>query len=341
MPKRIGRTQLEFVGAQRHARGGFKLDRFEIDHERVHLLFEGIAGRVALAAAAVADDLTRTTSRAQAPSCRCGAGRIRRRRPRRASCRPGSSCAADRVHDRLRHADRHQRPPLRRHGREHLRRRAPSHDALLRGELRAWKRCASPASATLRAADPMQLEGDARIAHPRDRTSPCGSIAASGSGDLERARPSPRDFTSPFRRTSPARREDLTTALELVGQAGRCRLRPARVGRRRRARAQITGTLEVRGDAAGSAATGRSPRRACEPGAFQTVFEGYYAARVITANRIEVTHRSLARARRRRRAPSASCRTGRSSICTAHGGIFAGRSSARTSPCAAPRANTR
>jgi autotransporter translocation and assembly factor TamB len=42
MPKRVGRTQLDFVGARGTLAGGFTLQRFELEHERVHLLFEDI-----------------------------------------------------------------------------------------------------------------------------------------------------------------------------------------------------------------------------------------------------------------------------------------------------------
>src|SRR6185312_3167744 len=48
IPKKIGRTQMAFVGAQGTVARGFTLQRFELEHERVHLRFEGIRGHITL-----------------------------------------------------------------------------------------------------------------------------------------------------------------------------------------------------------------------------------------------------------------------------------------------------
>jgi autotransporter translocation and assembly factor TamB len=48
VPRRIGRTQLEIVGARGTLARGFTLERFESEHERAHLRFEGVVGHITL-----------------------------------------------------------------------------------------------------------------------------------------------------------------------------------------------------------------------------------------------------------------------------------------------------
>src|SRR6185295_10349864 len=48
IPKKIGRTELDIVGAQGTLAGGFMLKRFELEHERVHLRFDEVVGHVTL-----------------------------------------------------------------------------------------------------------------------------------------------------------------------------------------------------------------------------------------------------------------------------------------------------
>src|SRR5262245_34979890 len=48
IPKKIGRTEMEFVGAHGTLAGGFRMERFELEHERVHLRFENTVGHVTL-----------------------------------------------------------------------------------------------------------------------------------------------------------------------------------------------------------------------------------------------------------------------------------------------------
>lgn len=48
IPRRIGRLRIDIQGVHGTAARGITLDRLEIDDTRVHLLFEGISGRVAL-----------------------------------------------------------------------------------------------------------------------------------------------------------------------------------------------------------------------------------------------------------------------------------------------------
>ena len=48
LPRHVANTDMEFVGAKGTLAGGFTLERFELDHERVHLRCEGNAGHVRL-----------------------------------------------------------------------------------------------------------------------------------------------------------------------------------------------------------------------------------------------------------------------------------------------------
>ncbi len=88
LPKRVGNTEMEFVGAKGTLAGGFTLERFELEHERVHLRFEGNAGHVRLL------PLMWQTIYAQDVTIRRAYVEIRRWKspgpnPRRSSCRAG------------------------------------------------------------------------------------------------------------------------------------------------------------------------------------------------------------------------------------------------------------
>ena len=98
-------------------------------------------------------------------------------------------------------------------------------------------------------------------------------------------------FTAPFLAEFNGKAEDLTTGWHWSG-AGTVRSLDLRTWGGGGALGEITGKLQVRGDAAGFTGTGPLTPAGLKAGVFDTVFEGSYADRVITASRIEVTHRS-------------------------------------------------
>ena len=97
IPTKIGRTQMELVGAQGTLAGGFTLQRFELEHERVHLRFEGISGHVKLL------PLLWQTAHANDVTMKSAFVQVRRWKtpPPKSSPRflpPGLIISADRVH---------------------------------------------------------------------------------------------------------------------------------------------------------------------------------------------------------------------------------------------------
>ena len=112
------------------------------------------------------------------------------------------------------------------------------------------------------------------------------------------ARASPRASRRRFWRTSPARPRISSPRWHWSGARQAAQSRPAHVGRRRTRSAASPA-------AAGAAAMRMASRRqgpltpaGLKAGAFDTIFEGSYADRVVTATRIDVTHRARARTSR-------------------------------------------
>jgi translocation and assembly module TamB len=143
--------------------------------------------------------------------------------------------------------------------------------------------------ANLRAEDPMQLDADARILI-RWPGQPPWMIAASGRGNLDKLDITAR-FNSPFQADFTGKAEDLTSSWHWSGN-GKIQSLDLRTWGGGGALGRITGALAVRGNADGFAANGALTPAGLHAGAFETLFEGSYADRVITASRIEVTHGS-------------------------------------------------
>lgn len=142
----------------------------------------------------------------------------------------------------------------------------------------------------LRAADPLQLEGDARIVW-RARNQPEWVATVETSGDLLKL-DSTGQITAPLRADFKVQARELVRKLAWDGEATvhDFSLEPwtedaGPLGR-------ITGTLALRGDAKAFAARGPLTPEGLAVGVFDTSFEGSYANRVVTARRIGIVHRS-------------------------------------------------
>lgn len=287
MPKRVGRTQLDFVGARGTLAGGFTLQRFELEHERVHLLFEDIKGHATLLPllwqTIHADDVTMRSARVE----------VRRWKSTPPQSAPrflprGLILRVDRAH-----VDSGTLIAI--NGR-----RFDVTDLNTSGVLRyrtlrlfdanfVQDAMRVSGKATLRAAEPMQIDGDARILI-RWAGQPPWVIAASGRGDLDVLGLTAR-FTAPFQADFAGKAHDLTSNWHWSGN-GKVQSLDLRTWGGGGALGRITGELAVRGDANGFAAQGPMTPAGLKAGAFDTIFEGSYADRVITASRIEVTHGS-------------------------------------------------
>ncbi len=291
IPEHIGHTQLAFSGAHGTLAGGFMLDRFELEHERVHLRFEGVVGHVTLL------PLLLQTVHAEDVTMRMAYVEVRRwKNPRpRASPRflpPGLIIQVDRAHvDEgtfvATNGRRFDVTNVNTSGIARYRTLRFYEASFVQNAIHV------SGSSTLHAADPMQIEGNARI-DIQFAGQPPWIIAASGRGDLD-VLGLTAHFTSPFLASFTGKAEDLTHGWHWSG-IGKLQNLDLRTWGGGGALGRISGELELRGDADGFAAKGPVTSAGLNAGAFDTVFEGSYANRVITASRIELTHASGAHA---------------------------------------------
>ncbi|MBX5459509.1 MAG: translocation/assembly module TamB domain-containing protein [Steroidobacteraceae bacterium] len=291
IPKRIGRTQLEIVGARGTLAGGFTLERLETEHERVHLRFEGVEGHFRLA------PLLWQTLHASDVHMRNVYVEVRRRK--RPATRntprflpPGLIIRVDRAR-----AD--AGTLIATNGR-----RFDVTDVSTSGVARyrtlrffeagfVQNAMQVTGNATLHAADPMEIDGDARVLL-RWEGQPQWVITASGRGDLDQLDLTAQ-FTAPLQAEFTGKAKDLTRGWHWSGNA-KLQSLDLRTWGGGGALGRIWGELALRGDASGFAARGPLTPEGLKAGAFQTVFEGSYSQRVLKADRIELTHGSGAHA---------------------------------------------
>jgi translocation and assembly module TamB len=285
VPKRIGRTELAVVGARGTLAGGFTLERFESDHERVHIRFENVACRVTLL------PLLWQTFHAEDVTMRSAFVQVRRWKnpPPKSSPRflpRGLIIQADKVHvdsgtlivqnGRRFDLTDVNTSGVARHRTIQLYESSFDQDAIhVTGKAR------------LRAEDPMALDADARIL-VRYPNQPLWVIAASGRGNLDKLGIT-AEFTAPFQATFTGNAEDLARAWHWSGK-GKVRTLDLRAWGAGGTLGRIFGELDVKGNASGFEGRGPLTSEGLRAGAFQTLFVGNYADRVVTAKRIEVTH---------------------------------------------------
>ena len=285
IPKRIARTELEFVGAHGTVAGGFTLERFELEHERVHIRAEGISGHVTLL------PLLWQTIHANDVSMRSAVVEIRRWKtpPPKSPPRflpPGLIISADHVHIGAGtlvaiSGRRFDVTDLNTSGTARYRTLRFFDANFVQDAIRV------SGKAMLYAADSMQIDGDARILINWPGQ-PGWILAASGRGDLDVLPLSVR-FTEPFQASFTGKAEDLASNWHWSGN-GKVQNLDLRTWNAGGALGRISGELAVRGDANGFAAQGPLTPEGLRVGAIETIFEGSYADRVITASRIDLTH---------------------------------------------------
>jgi translocation and assembly module TamB len=291
IPERIGGTQMWFVGAHGTVAGGFTLERFELEHERVHLRFEGIEGHLTLLPllwqTVHAEDLTMKQAYAE----------VRRWKnpPRRATPRflpRGLIISVDRAHVDsgtfvATNGRRFDLTDVNTSGVARYRTLRFFEASFVQDALHV------SGSSTLRAEDPMQIDADARI-DIRFAGQPPWIIGASGHGNLDVLDISGH-FTSPLQAEFAGKAEDLTSGYHWDAKTKLQSLELQTWGGGN-ALGRISGELAVRGDADGFNARGPLTAAGLHVGAFDTIFEGSYENRTITAKRIELTHASGAHA---------------------------------------------
>jgi translocation and assembly module TamB len=285
LPRHIGNSDMEFVGAKGTLARGFTLERFELDHERVHLRFEGNAGHVRLL------PLLWQTIYAQDVTMRSAYVEIRRwKRPRpkstpfflpRGLIIQGNKVHVDNGTLILQNGRRFDWTDVNTSG--------TARHRLMRFYEASFTQESIHVSgkATLRADDPMGLDADARILMQFENQ-PLWVITASGRGDLDKLVINGQ-FTSPFQATVSGTAEDLTGAWHWSGK-GHVQNFDLRAFNAGGALGRIFGDLDVRGDADGFEGRGPLTPEGLHAGAFQTVFIGNYSDRVVTATHMEATH---------------------------------------------------
>jgi translocation and assembly module TamB len=287
VPKQIGRMKLTLGKASGTLASGVKIERIVIDQERVFISLEGVTGRISLAPlmwqTMYATDLTAQRAFVQV---RRRLTPLPKRTPR--FLPPGLTIRVDRAF--IKSATLIATNGRRFDGTDVQTSGVARHRTLRFFDASfAMDAMRVSGSSTLRAADPMQLEANARTLI-RMTGQPLWIISGSGKGDLDSLDLTAR-FNAPFRADFTGRAQDLTRGWKWSGktQVHDFDLRAWGGGG---ALGQVSGTLDVRGDAKGFTAKGPLTPAGLQAGAFQANFEGNYAARVVTARRIDIVHGS-------------------------------------------------
>jgi translocation and assembly module TamB len=286
LPRHLAHTDMEFVGPTGTLAGGFTLERFELDHERVHLRFEGNAGHVKLL------PLLWQTIYAQDVTMRSAYVEIRRWKHPRPRSAPfflprwlmiqGNKVHVDNGTLVLQNGRRFDWTDVNTSG-------VARHRTLrfYEGNFTQDDTIHVSGKATLRAEDPMALDADVRILmqYPNQ---PLWVISASGRGDLDKLAIT-AEFTSPFQATAAGTAEDLTSGWHWSGK-GKVQNFDLMAFGGGKALGRIFGELDVKGDADGFEGRGPLTAEGLHAGAFNTVFVGNYSDHVVTATHMEATH---------------------------------------------------
>jgi translocation and assembly module TamB len=287
VPKKIGKAQLSIAAPRGTLAHGFEVDRVELEHERTHLILEGIKGRIALA------PLLWQTLDARDVKARYVFVEVRRRKWPVEKYTPRFLPPGITIH--VERARAESATLIATNGRRFDTTRVTASGVLHHRRLRLfetsfdWEAMHVAGRTDLRAADPMRIKGDARITISWPGQ-PVWTIEASGRGDLDTLALQ-ANFTAPFRADFTGHANDLTSQWNWSGAAQVHDL-DLRAWGGGGALGRVTGKLAVKGDAKGFGATGPLTPAGLRAGAFDSRFSGSYANRVITADRIELRHPS-------------------------------------------------
>lgn len=287
VPRRIARAQLTFDAPRGTLVHGFEIGRFELDHPRVHLRFEGITGRLVLRS------LLWQTIDARDVTMRSAFVQVRRRTepsepytphflPRGVAIRldRGRVAAATLIATNGRRFDATR---LETSGVAYPYSLRFFNSSMTLDAMRVTGR------SELRAADPLQLTADAHI-RMNWPGQPLWMLDTSAQGDLAALHLNAR-LTAPFRADFAGQARQLTGDWNWSGNATIHDFDLHAWGGGG-ALGRITGTLALKGAAPGFSARGPLTPEGLHSGAFESVFQGNYADHTVSANHFELRHAS-------------------------------------------------
>ncbi|HEY3785682.1 MAG TPA: translocation/assembly module TamB domain-containing protein [Steroidobacteraceae bacterium] len=287
IPHKVGGVELEVADPEGTIAHGVRLGRLEIDHHLVHLRFDGIQGRVQLLPL-----LLQTIKTKDASIDRVSITVKRRTKP------PTHAApiflprwlvvSADRAHVgsavlTVPNGTRLEATNLRASGIARHRTIRFFEAGLQTGETRI------EGTGELRAADPLQIEAEARITWvPVNQ--PAWSVDATAKGDLNLLGLTAHTIT-PFRSDFTGEALELTGHWQWLGHAIVHDFDVTAWGASG-ALGLLSGQLALTGDQNGFSARGPVLSSGLNAGVFDTQFEGAYAQRVLRAKRIDIVNRS-------------------------------------------------
>jgi translocation and assembly module TamB len=285
VPQSIGGVRLTFVNVRGTLHDGVRIERLEIDQERVYLRFEDVRARIDLGS------LLWQTIRAPQASAHSAFIKVKPHKEEPPSADPhflphGLVIRADQVHADavtlvLPNGQRMDGTQIEASG--FIRRRTIR---ILSSAL-TMKGLQLTGETELGAANPLTISGSARVAL-RNPGQPPWIFSATAHGDLN-VLPLSVGLTAPFRADFHGEARQLTAHWNWSGNAKVAEF-DLRAWGGGNALGLTSGELALAGDAAGFSARGTVTPAGLGAGAFDALFEGAYANSVLTAKRIEVTH---------------------------------------------------
>ncbi len=285
LPEQIGTVTLRIEGASGALRSGVQIERFQLEHHRVLIDATGVSGRVNI--------LPLLWQTIDARDVRVESARVEIRRSDKPPRKPPRflprflTITTDNL--RVRNGEltliNGYVMNFTNVGASGVARHRTIRFTDVRGN---WEDLNVAGAALLTAASPLLLEATAR-AELRQPGQPLWTIAVDAAGNLD-SLPATVVFTAPFQARVVGEALDLTRGWNWRGQASITDfdLRAWNAGG---ALGRITGDLAVRGDRAGFSAEGVVASAGLDVGDFNLLFDGSYAARTVTADRIRLLHR--------------------------------------------------
>jgi translocation and assembly module TamB len=285
VPARIGGVRLTFVNVRGTLVDGVRMDRLEIDQERVYLRFEDVRARVDLRS------ILWQTIHARQASAHTVFVLVKPHKEEPPSRDPhflphGLVIRADSVHadaatlvlpngQRMNGTQLDTAGFIRRHTIRIL------NSAFTMGGLQVT------GNTELGAANPLGINGSVHVIL-RNGGQPAWIFTATAHGDLDTL-PLNVDLTAPFRAEFRGAARQLTSHWNWAGNAKVADF-DLRAWGGGNALGLISGELAVAGDATGFSARGSVMPAGLGAGAFDALFEGAYANSILTAKRIDITH---------------------------------------------------
>lgn len=286
VPEKIGRTQLKVTGVRGTLAGGLEVDRVEIDHPRSYLRFDKVRAKISLL------PLVYQRISSEQVDIDNALVEVRPRTEPLVKFEPRFlprllSIRGDRVN--VREATVVAPSGVRQVFRNVTGSGVVRHKSIQFFDATGdWNNLNVAAIGTLRAADPMQLEGEGRFKLVFDGQ-PEWRAFARFNGDLVKL-PFTGTLDAPFRADLEGSADTLTTRWNWTARANIKDFDLTTFGGGG-ALGIVTGDLTVGGDAQGFTARGSLTPAGLKAGAFDTEFAGSFAERVVSAKQIVIRHR--------------------------------------------------